>query len=347
MLSRLRARIPGFAKFAVVLVSSGIVATAIVLAVGSDEFEILSEVQYVPYPFFLVPALAALALSLVLGRGWRIVAGFALGLCLTFVMGLKFNFGEQGALRVRVMTFNVKGYITLKDPQGALRIATEVARHDADVLVLQDAGSLVSLEERSPGALRATFGGRQVFSQGEYVIASRFRFRECEGRPVAVRKGHYEHVRCVLVAHGVEVDLMTAHFTSPRWALGSVREGKADALEAWRDNLLERNSQAEAVAREVRARRRPVIFAGDLNAPERSLVIGTLVDAGLRDAFSIAGKGYGYTYGHSLRPGISFLRIDHVLVSPEIAVSDCFVGGSETSPHRPVIADLYLARGRS
>jgi endonuclease/exonuclease/phosphatase (EEP) superfamily protein YafD len=64
----------------------------------------------------------------------------------------------------------------------------------------------------------------------------------------------------------------------------------------------------------------------------------------LRDAFSSAGRGYGYTHGHSTRLGFSFLRIDHVLLSPEIGVADCFVGQKEASDHRPVIADLLLQR---
>ena len=60
------------------------------------------------------------------------------------------------------------------------------------------------------------------------------------------------------------------------------------------------------------------------------------------DAFSIAGTGFGYTYGHSLWPGISFLRIDHVLVSPEFDVADCFTGNKQGSTHRAVVADTIL-----
>jgi endonuclease/exonuclease/phosphatase (EEP) superfamily protein YafD len=86
-----------------------------------------------------------------------------------------------------------------------------------------------------------------------------------------------------------------------------------------------------------------VIVAGDLNAPAQSLVVRTLLDSGLRDAFSSASWGYGYTHGHSLRPHLfSTIRIDHILVSPEIGVADCFVGGKAGSEHRPVIADLWL-----
>ena len=42
----------------------------------------------------------------------------------------------------------------------------------------------------------------------------------------------------------------------------------------------------------------------------------------------------------------SFVRIDHILVSPELGVRHSFVGGKEASEHRPVIADLLLQRDR-
>ncbi len=55
----------------------------------------------------------------------------------------------------------------------------------------------------------------------------------------------------------------------------------------------------------------------DLNAPESSPVIRALL-------------------------GFSFLRIDRILVSPELGVIDAFAGGAQASEHRPVIADLLL-----
>jgi endonuclease/exonuclease/phosphatase (EEP) superfamily protein YafD len=84
--------------------------------------------------------------------------------------------------------------------------------------------------------------------------------------------------------------------------------------------------------------------AGDLNAVESSPIVRTLLALGLRDAFSSAGRGYGYSHGHSLRLRHDFLRIDHILVSPQVGVMDSFVGQSNASDHRPVIADLVLRR---
>jgi endonuclease/exonuclease/phosphatase (EEP) superfamily protein YafD len=88
----------------------------------------------------------------------------------------------------------------------------------------------------------------------------------------------------------------------------------------------------------------PRIVAGDLNAPESSSVVETLLHTGMRDAFSSAGFGYGFTHGHSLKLGLSWLRIDHVLVTDDIGVTQAYVGGKVASEHRPVIADLVLNR---
>ncbi len=74
------------------------------------------------------------------------------------------------------------------------------------------------------------------------------------------------------------------------------------------------------------------------------MVVRNLLYTGLRDAFSSAAFGYGYTHGHSLRFGLSFNRIDHILVSDDIGVGDAIVGGRKGSEHRPVIADLWLKR---
>jgi endonuclease/exonuclease/phosphatase family metal-dependent hydrolase len=54
--------------------------------------------------------------------------------------------------------------------------------------------------------------------------------------------------------------------------------------------------------------------------------------------------GYGYTVGHALRPGVSLLRLDHLLVSADIGVAQCFAGSAAASEHRPVVADLWLRR---
>jgi vancomycin resistance protein VanJ len=338
------ARLEWFARCVVALAVAAAVLCAVGYTLGAEHFWLLEQAQYLPYPVYLAPALLAIAVSFKLGRAWRLASMLGLGLLATTVMGLELHTGDAGTDRIRMMTYNIKGYLARNRPEGIALIAREIALHDPDLLVLQDAAELTELEEKSPGAFRAIFGAQHTYSYAEYVVVSRYPLRDCKPRETSTRQRSSRYVTCIVAARGVEVAVITAHFMSPRGALSSARDGQPQAADEWRRNLAVRMSQAETLAEEVRATQRPVILAGDLNAPEASLVVRTLLATGLRDAFSTAGKGYGYTWGHSVRPGISFLRIDHILVSPEIGVAECFVGGPQASPHRPVIADLYLKR---
>ncbi len=122
----------------------------------------------------------------------------------------------------------------------------------------------------------------------------------------------------------------------------AARHEGLEGADEWLQNYQDRLTRARALATGLAALPRPLVVAGDLNAPETSPVIGTLLAAGLRDTFSSDGRGWGYTYGHKIGRGLAFLRIDHILVSPDIGVVGSTVGTGAASDHRPVIADLFL-----
>jgi endonuclease/exonuclease/phosphatase family metal-dependent hydrolase len=291
--------------------------------------------RYVPYLAYLLPALVAAALSLRLGWRWRCAAALALGLVLGPIMGLALGTGDAGTGRLRVATYNVKDYV----------IAWELALHDADIIAMQDAHLLSDMHRKDPRSLANMFGDRQVVISEQYIIASRLPLRGCKEANISFPGEAHHYLRCTVVAKGVEFDLFNVHLLTPRAGLNATRHERLEGIDDWKDNVASRMAQARALAREVAASPRPVVLAGDLNAPEHSPVVRALLEAGLRDAFSAAGVGYGYTHGHSLRPHISFTRLDHVLVSRQFGVADSFVGGKEASEHRPVITDLWLERG--
>ena len=240
------------------------------------------------------------------------------------------------------MTYNVKGYLAVNSPGGMSPIAREIAIHDADIIVLQDARELVAMFMAAPESARPIFGSRQLYTYGQYLVASRYALRDCGPGSISFREQTHTYVRCVVDVNGSEIDLFTVHFVTPRDGLNAIRHERLLGISEWKQNIADRMIQARGLARDLHPSLRPTIVAGDLNAPEHSLVVRTLLDTGVRDAFSTAGMGFGYTYGHSLWPGISFMRIDHVLVSSKIGVADCFVGGDQGSTHRAVIADLFL-----
>lgn len=341
---RAQGRWSWFLRATVLLVVLGVAFVWLVLDENPERRPVLALLQYVPYPAFLVPAIAALMGSLWLGWIWRLLATASVGLVLTAIMGLCIGHADEGYGHVRFMTYNVKAYLASLRPNGFGELALEVMLHDPDVIVMQDAGQLAKLERTQPETYLAMMGKRQVYAFGQYIVASRFPLKDCAPGWIPYRDQKHSFVHCVLQAHGKEVDLVTVHFTTPRDGLNATRREGLRGLDAWSGNMNDRLTQSGVLAEHLRQMKRPRIVAGDLNAPETSAVVKTLLHTGLRDAFSSAGVGYGYTHGHSLRLGMSFLRIDHILVSDDIGVVQTEVGGTEASQHRPVIADLLLVR---
>ena len=319
--------------------------------------------RYLPYYWLLLPCALALVASFWLGRAWVLVALAALGWLGIVTMGFSWPAAAPAAAaavasavtvtaaaeaaapdanRVRLMTYNIKAGFAARRPDGVAALGREVARHDPDIVVMQDADGLVA-ERGAPAVSQGpVFGLPHVYALGQYVVASRFALRGCAPGQIDHDNERHRTLRCTVAVRGVDLTLVTAHFVSPRGGLLATRTEGLEGRSEWQLNLQRRLAQARALAGDVRSLPRPLIVAGDLNATEKSPVVQALLAAGLRDAFSAAGRGYGFTYGQSMRAGLSFLRIDHILASPDIGIATSFEGGGTASEHRPVIADLIL-----
>lgn len=113
-----------------------------------------------------------------------------------------------------------------------------------------------------------------------------------------------------------------------------------------RDRWRMRNEQLAWLARTARERDgdRPRVVAGDFNAPPSSPFLQDLARvADLRDA---AGSGFRWPTRQPT-PGAPYLfwlgaPVDHILVSPGIAVEGFAVERNVESDHRPIVADLRL-----
>ncbi len=329
---------------ALVLVGLAIVVVlALGFRYGTESMWWIEIARYVPFPVYLVPALALVACAWPLGWGWRGLALLAPLIVATELMGLAVGAPDAGSGHLRFMTYNIKAYLARKTPDGFAKLAWEIASQDADVVVMQDGQPIDSAEEL-PQPIRAALKGRQIYVQDQYVVASRYPLSHCAPGSMAYSGTDDTFVHCTLTVDGRDIDLFTAHFVSPRDGLNAARGTAAGGLREWETNFQDRLVQAIQLSAAVSRGTRPTIVAGDLNADERSPVVRRLLAPGLRDAFSSAAIGYGYTLGHDLRPGFSFLRIDHVLVSPDIGVRDCEPGGRDGSEHRPVLCDLLVSR---
>lgn len=302
--------------------------------------------RFVPYYWMLVPGVLAAVLSMTLPRLWLLPGLGNLLLLATVTMGLQWNSPgdpDVPGTHVRVLSYNVKAFQAMHRQGGFAAIGQEIRRHQPDIVALQDADGWVSARsEAAPQVAPPMFGLPYVVAVGQYVVASRFPLSACVSGNIDFRAETHRYLRCEVRIGATQVQLVTAHFVSPRAALVATRRQLVHGLDAWRVNLADRLTQSRALFTDLSRLPRPLILMGDFNAQEGSLVLENLKHAGLRDTFSEAGRGYGYTHGHSLDRGLDLLRIDHVLVSPEVHVVSSTVGGGEASEHNPVVADLIL-----
>jgi endonuclease/exonuclease/phosphatase family metal-dependent hydrolase len=83
----------------------------------------------------------------------------------------------------------------------------------------------------------------------------------------------------------------------------------------------------------------PTLVFGDMNAKPDAAELRPLLHR-LRDAWSSAGVGNGFTYPAEAPSE----RIDYVLASPHFHIRSASVPVTEASDHRPVVVDLVLDR---
>lgn len=340
--------IPAFLGRAIVLLcflAAALLAAAFHLGNGGTWW--IELVRYVPYLAWLVPAVLAFGVSWALGWRWRLLGLLTLGLVLGPVMGLTLGRDRIApdemphAMALRVMTYNIKSYRAEAIENLYELLADEITRQAPDVLLLQDGPHLNRPGHLHP-ALQPVLARYQWHGVGQYVIASRYPLRDCRAGNLPLSTYPWPYLRCTVQVGTRPVAVVNVHTLTPRQGLNATRSERLDGLAEWRENFAWRMSQVRHLVDDLAALPRPLIVAGDLNAPQPSPVVQALLDEGLRDAFDAGGLGWGYTVGHALRPHLSFLRIDHILVSPELGVVQADVGSRWGSEHRPVIADLLV-----
>lgn len=302
--------------------------------------------QYLPWPL-LLPPLGLLGLSMwpLAGR-WRWMAWLPLCVLAGPIMGWSWGTPDAGQQRLRFMSYNAKVQQLDIRPQGHQELAREMERNDADVVVLQDARFFMDIALNHADALARIIGGREQHILGQYVLLSRYPILGCSKGPANAPPESFYFLQCALSVQGQTLHVLVAHLWSPRGGLNALRALLDRGQPAWGINVQLRLKEAQALADAVRACPAPCILAGDFNAPERSQVFNWLLQPGWRHAWSSSTWGWGYTHGHTLVKGLSFSRIDHILLTDDIGVADIWVGGQKASDHRPVVADLYLQRQR-
>jgi vancomycin resistance protein VanJ len=332
-------------------------AITILNGLGADRLWFGALNLYLPQVVWAIPGilLSAFALKVAWQWTWIPLLGIAwvLGPIMGFCWPLNTPQQSRAGMPLRVMTWNVK--YNHHDKLAHSALMRDIERNNPTVVVLQEAQGMLN------GPFGDYFSKWNVRSYGQYIIASRLPLGELRilrisfpGEETTCPGTKHTCVRTQLQIGDTSVALYNVHFESPRWGLDALRVVRRDpwylpkAIQQLENNVVARLTQVRTLQKYVRQEKGPVIIAGDLNSPDTSLVCATLRAVDLHDAFAEGGKGYGYTYGHFLLKhripalNISWMRIDHIMISSQFQSRHCWTGTSKASDHRPVIADLAL-----
>jgi vancomycin resistance protein VanJ len=293
---------------------------------SGDEVRVARYVGYV-MPWLLVGVVPGAAWA------WRIraralLAVLAASAALIAIAHLHLFRRPDGVRPPSAPTLSVMSYNTWSRNEDERRIARVVREAAPDLVLLQEIpapvlGRLVPL-------LRDLYGGGAVHFAYEPAIQQAVVSRYPLEESVAMReKGHAQRV--VVRTPAGPVTVLNVHALRER---------------GWRQRY---ERLAAILAEDVLPLTGPVIFAGDLNAPEHSQPYA-LVAAHLENAHRAAGSGLGFTYpAPALRlagavPAFPVVRIDHVFFSRHfVALRAETLADSGGSDHRPVLAVLALA----
>jgi len=210
--------------------------------------------------------------------------------------------------------------------------------------------NLILFQESTPDFLRKfklNFPKWRVFDSNDLALASLYDISEFERIELPVVSidswKRPACVRAVVTIKGARFAVYNAHLSTPRSALNSIRNFENGFYNIVNQNLRDRTIQGLALAEIVFKEQLPFVLGGDFNAPVKSMVLTPLFAGGLRNAFNERGFGFGYTKGHDLRLGFSFVRIDHIFFSDGWMPESAHVGGVTGSDHRPLLSDIYLS----
>jgi endonuclease/exonuclease/phosphatase family metal-dependent hydrolase len=198
--------------------------------------------------------------------------------------------------------------------------------------ILVAAPDLVALQEVDPdgatGLRRSGVFARFPYSvteirYGASGIALWSRFPLAESRVLDV--GGIPAISATVVRGARRLRLLIVH------AIGPVGDGRV----RWK-------AQLRRIDEEIRREQRPLVVAGDFNATRYHPSFRRLLSDGLADAHERRGRGWATTWPRDRWPLPPLMRLDHVLVSPEVSVRSVREGVGQGSDHRPIIADLVL-----
>jgi endonuclease/exonuclease/phosphatase (EEP) superfamily protein YafD len=204
------------------------------------------------------------------------------------------------------------------------RIAEEIATSAPDLVALQEIDVDGAAGLRRSGALARFPYATTEIRAGPVAIGLWSRFPIVDVRVQHVREMPFLSGTIALGARQLRV--YNVHMVAP---LGRDRVH-------WQ-------AQLRWLEDELRDQHGPLVIAGDFNATRYHSRFRRLLSDRLGDAHERSGRGWATTWPRDQWPLPPLMRLDHVLVSPDIGVRSVREGLGRGSDHRPIIADLVLS----
>lgn len=318
---------------------AGVLTLLVLLCLISEEWWLGLALSYLPRVGYLIPAGLLLVASLLVRP--RVVWLNLLSALLVLgpIMGLRLPWAASAGDSQESLT--VISYNVQSGGSSIESILAELTAPNPDVIVLQEATSHVQL-------IKSHFADWHSVHAGEYFVASRW--------PVTMKDacrteafGRATAILCAVDAPGGEFLVCNLHHTTARYGLAQLRldsplSGRGvEALEVRQDLRASETFETRSFVADV-GLETPLLVMGDFNMPSTSSLFQAYW-GGMTSAFDAAGLGYGYTSPcntGSLWPNNTpWLRIDHILLSRHWGVERAWIGRTNGSDHRPIIARIH------
>jgi vancomycin resistance protein VanJ len=314
---------------------------AVMPFLSADEWWGYTVLCYFPRLPLLLPPAALLVASGV-RRQWWCVACNAVSMALVAgpIMGL--TVGGWRAVQsgvtdkpVRVLTSNIQG-----GESRLYSLLLEIRRARPDVILMQE------VTPRSVSLLEDELADWQGISVGEFWIAARERphlLAECQTSPFERKTA----VACEVSVAGRSMTVVSLHLTTVRWGLEKLLGGGPTGrsrIQVFQEHEALRDEEARQTRAWVRVLSQDAaIIGGDFNTTPQCRLY-TAHWSGLKNAFTEAGVGYGYTarcddpaYWPANTP---WVRIDHLVYGAPWQCVRVGRGATAGSDHRLVWGDF-------
>jgi endonuclease/exonuclease/phosphatase family metal-dependent hydrolase len=275
-------------------------------------------------PFLGVPALVALGIGLQYRH--RVLTGVSAATAGVFLLstlpGLGIPTGARPLTGTQSLLRLFSANVHFANPDIGW-IAEEITATTPDVVALQEIDLDGAAGLRKSGALGRFPYAATVLRTGPAAIGLWSRFPLADVRVDDVYGMPF--ISATMVSGGRRLRVYTVHLIAPL---------DGDRVR-WR-------AQLRWLDEELRRQPEPLVVSGDFNATRYHPSFRSLLSDRLGDAHERHGRGWAMTWPGDQWPLPPLMRIDHVLVSPDIGVRSVREGLGQGSDHRPIIADLVL-----